>query len=53
MRGQPYGIVVNFGTLCFGGLGSWLWILGVDLQHLSAMLRQQPMYKVEEDWHRC
>ena len=31
IKGQPYGIVVKFGALCFGGLGSWVWILGADL----------------------
>ena len=45
-------VVVKCGRLRFGaevfGFGSW---------HrptlLSAMLWQQPLYKIEEDWHRC
>ena len=50
VRGWPRGIVVKFGMLCFGDPGSWVQILDTDLHHLSAMLRWQPTYKVEEDW---
>ena len=53
LRGLAHGVVVKVGTLHFSGPGSWVRIPGVDLHHLSAMLRQQPTYKVEEDWHRC
>ena len=51
--GRPHGVVVESGVLCFGGPGLWVQILGTDLHHSSAMLWQQTMYKVEEDWHRC
>ena len=33
--GCPCGVVVKFGMLCFDGLGSWVQILGADLQHSS------------------
>ena len=36
--GQPCGLVVKFGVIHFGGLGSQVQILGVDLYHSSAML---------------
>ena len=52
-RSQLRGIVVKFSVLHSGSLGSWVWILGADLDHLSAMLWWQPTYKVEEDWQRC
>ena len=52
LRGQPHGVVVGFGRLCFGSPGLWVQIPGTDLCH-SAMLWWQPTYKVEEDWHRC
>ena len=51
--GQPYSIVVEFSTLCFHAPDSQVWFPGTDLHHLSAMPRQQPTYKIEEDWHRC
>ena len=35
----------KFRVLHFGGLDSWVWILGVDLIHTSAMLWQPPTYK--------
>ena len=34
--GQSGGVVVKSGTLCLGGPGSQVWILGVDLYHLSS-----------------
>ena len=37
--------------LCFGGPGSQVWILGVDLHHSPSMLCRHPTYKIEEDWH--
>ena len=51
--GQPCGVVVKLGLLHFGSLGLQVWIPGVDLYRLSAMLWWQPTYKIEEDWHRC
>ena len=30
-RGQPHGIVVEFGMLGFGSPGSWVQIPGIDL----------------------
>ena len=33
--------------------GSWVRIPGMDLHHWSAMLWRHPIYKTEEDWHRC
>ena len=47
--GQTHGTMVKFRVLCFGGPGLQVQILGVDLYHSSAMLWQQPTYKVEED----
>ena len=32
-RGQPCGIVVKFGALCFGSPGSQVQFLGTDLHH--------------------
>ena len=40
LMGWPHGIVVKFGTLCFGSLGSWVRIPGTDLHYLSATLWQ-------------
>ena len=49
--GQPCGLMVKFGMLCFGGLGS---VPDVDLHYSSvAMLSWRPTYKLEEDWCRC
>ena len=50
-EGQPYGMMVKFCALCFGGPGSWVRIPGADLHHLSAMLWQQPTYKIDGHWH--
>ena len=50
--GQPSGVAVKFGTLCFCDLGSQVQIPDTDLHHLLATLQQQPTYKVEEDWKR-
>ena len=52
-RGQPCGLVVKFSALHLGGLGLWVWILGMDLHHWLDTLWQQPTYKVEDDWHKC
>ena len=52
--GWPCGIVVKFSALCFGGLGLWVCFPGIGLHHLSAaVLWQHPIYKIQEDWHRC
>ena len=51
--GQPRGLEVKFGALCFGGPGSKVWIPGKDLHHSSAMLWRCPTNKREEDWHSC
>ena len=51
--GQPCGVVVKFSMVCFSGLGSWVWILGADLHHSSAMLWWWPACKIQEDWHGC
>ena len=45
---------LKFRALGFGDPGSWVWILGMDLLHSSAMLWWRPTYnKIKEDWHRC
>ena len=36
LRGQLCGSVVKSGMLCFGGLGSWVQISGMDLHHSSS-----------------
>ena len=36
-----------------GGLGSQVLILSVDLLQSLAMPWRCPIYKIEEDWHRC
>lgn len=53
VRGQPHGLVVRFGVLCFSCLGLQVRIPGVDLHHSSAMLWWWPTYNVEEDWQKC
>ena len=44
------GIVVKFGTLCFGGPG-------LDPRHRPILYVRRAVaettYKVEKDWHRC
>ena len=44
---------LKFHALRFGGLGSWVQILGADLLHSPARLWWCPTHKIEEDWHRC
>ena len=45
--------VVKSSALHFSGPGLPVQFPGVDLYHLSAMLRWRPTYKIGEDWHRC
>ena len=53
-RGQPSGIVVNFVHTASAAQGSQVRIPGTDLHTVhQAMLWWHPMYKIEEDWHRC
>ena len=40
--GQPRGLVVKFGTLCLGGPGLWVQMLGANLHQSLAMLWQHP-----------
>ena len=37
-RSWLHGVVVEFGTLCFGDLGLWVWVPGAHLHHSLAML---------------
>ena len=37
-KGWPCALMVKFGALCLGGLGSQIWILGTDTYHSLAML---------------
>ena len=53
VKGLPLWHSGKFGVLCFGGQGLRVQIPGTDLHHSTAMLWQQPTYKVEEDRHRC
>ena len=48
-RGRPCSTVVKLGVFRFSGTGLWVQILVADLHQLSAILFQQPTYKVEED----
>lgn len=36
--GQAHGVLVEFGTLCFGCPGLWVRTPGMHVYHLSAML---------------
>ena len=53
-RGRPGGLVIKFTHTASVALGLQVLILGTDL-HIAyrAMLWQHPIYKMEEDWHRC
>ena len=54
MRGWPTGIVVKFMCSASVAQGSCVQILGADLHTThQVMLWQHPIYKIEEDWHRC
>ena len=53
VRDQPHGIVVKSCALL-----QWPGVCGLGSQVQTytthqAMLWQQPIYKIEEDWHRC
>ena len=52
-RGQPRGIVVKFGVLHFGCLGSWVWIPGMDIHCSSSHAVSVTHIHIEEDRHRC
>ena len=53
-RGQPGGIVVKFMCSALVVQGSWVLLRDVDLYTTRhATLWWHPIYKVEEDWHRC
>ena len=54
VRDQHGGIVVKFTHSALAAQDSQVRILDVDLHTADqAMLWRCPMYKVEEDWHRC
>ena len=49
--GRPRVLVVKFSMLRYGSPGLFP---DMDLYHLlAATLWWQPIYKIEEDWHRC
>ena len=53
-RGQPGGIVAKFAHTTSAAWDSQVWIPGTDLYTAhQATLWWRPIYKVEEDWHRC
>ena len=45
LRSWPHGVVVKFGTLCFGSPGLQIWIPGLDLHHSSTMPGSDPHIK--------
>ena len=48
------GIVIKFMCSAVAAWGSWVRIPGMDLHSAhQAMLWRRPIYKIEEDWHRC
>ena len=51
---QPGGVVVKFVLSALAACSLRVQILGPDL-HIAhqAMLWQDPIYKIEEDWHKC
>ena len=52
--GLAGGVVVKFTHFALAARGSRVWVLGADLGTAhQAMLWWRPVYKVEEDWHRC
>ena len=52
--GQPGGIVVKFTLSTSAAWASRVQISGVDLHTThQTMLWWPPIYKIEEDWHRC
>ena len=55
LMGWPSGVMVEFGTLCFGSLASWVRIMGTDLHHSSShavAVSHCPTHKTKEDGHR-
>ena len=54
MWGRPGDGVVKFRRSALVAWGLLVQILGTDLHTAhQAMPWQRPMYKIEEDWHRC
>ena len=52
--GQPSGVVVKFAHSASAAQGSLVQMPGADLHTAHQdMLWQCPIYKAEEDWHRC
>ena len=49
----PMAQWLKFHRLRYGGMGSRVRILGVDLLHSPATLWRHPTDKVKGDWHRC